>query len=426
MFLPRGSYELVHAPSPVKESTPEKDEIKRKLYSILSEHTGMQLPWGILTGVKPVKLFGAIARDSSIEAAVDTLKSSYFASEQKAQLCRRVYEQELLLPEPENGSVSLYIGIPYCPSRCHYCSFTTEIATPAKVEAYTQALLAEVRGMGEVMKDIGLKAECIYIGGGTPTTLGSKRMEALLAQTQRSVPKLREDIELTVEAGRPETIDDEICAVMKGLGVNRVSVNAQTMNDRVLESIGRSHSAAQTREAFLTARNAADWVINTDLIAALPGEREDSFADSLAEIIGLGAENITVHCLALKRGSRFTEEHPELSYESGGRAIRMVEASDRLLSENGYSPYYTYRQKLTVDNLENTGYSKSGSSCMYNIRIVQEKQSVLALGAGGISKVYFAESDRLERVANAKDPGLYVSSVDELVKHKARQFERKE
>jgi oxygen-independent coproporphyrinogen-3 oxidase len=404
-----------------------KDGLKRRVYAQLAAHTGRTLPWGILTGVKPVKLFSGLAAQRGEDWALAAFVDDYLVSEAKAELARRTYRREVQavgLPAP--GTVSVYAGIPFCPSRCHYCSFATERADEAKMTAYAQALISEVVALGEAMRAAGVPAESVYVGGGTPTALPREQFSAVLAAIADGIPMAGERTEFTVEAGRPETIDDAVCAAMKEAGVTRISVNAQTMDDDILRSVGRGHTSADFFAAFEAARRAGFAVINTDLIAGLPGDTEEGFASSLDVLMGLAPENITLHSLALKRGSAFIEGNPKLNYTSKGVAARMLARADEALTRADYSPYYMYRQKLTVDSLENIGYSKPNADCLYNVRMMQEKQAVLAVGAGAVSKLYCAERDRVERLFNVRDAGLYIERIGEAIERKLEIFEAME
>jgi len=408
MFLPRGEYELVYAKADNFESVPVKLEKLREIYNTLSDKTGRSLSWGVLTGVKPVKLYTQLLDENK-------LKVDYLVSEEKIRLLRRVYDRQKtsITDFPEEGLVSVYIGIPFCPTRCSYCTFTSGVGTEKQMGEYLDALFKELDFMPR-----GIRAESVYIGGGTPTALPYPMFEELLSRVNEKL--LHDETELTVEAGRPDTIDMRKAESMAKLDA-RVSVNPQTMKDETLKLIGRAHTAADSIEAFGIVRAAGVKNINADIIAGLPGENVRDFENTLEKT---DAENITLHTLALKKGSALRErDGTEAYYSDASDTAEMLKVADKKLSERGMEPYYLYRQKQTVGNLENTGYSKSGLECVYNMRMMQERQCVVALGAGAVSKLYFRDEDRIERVFNVADTGLYVARLHDMIERKRRLFE---
>ncbi|MDR3305963.1 MAG: coproporphyrinogen dehydrogenase HemZ [Clostridiales Family XIII bacterium] len=448
MFLPRGAYEFVFEQAPASEGAPAKLEKLRALYDRLSRETGRLPPWGVLTGVKPLKLYASLSEGASggaaagvsaggpdenagdenaRDAAGTALARDYLVSAEKISLLRRTYlRQRAVLPPPAAGEVSLYIGIPFCPTRCAYCTFPAAVGTEKEMLRYLDALYLEIGAAGAGMRDAGLRAESVYIGGGTPTALGTGMLEDLLARVNEELP-LRTDgsTEFCVEAGRPDTISYLKALVMAREGASRISINAQSMRERTLSAIGRGHLASDMTEAFENARAAGIGIINTDVIAGLPGEGTEDFKYTIDGVAGLGPENITVHTLAIKKGSRVREADPEYSYSGGGRAEKMLRLADERMAAGGLLPYYLYRQKQTVDNLENIGYAKDGLECVYNMRVMQERQTVVALGAGANSKLYFPREDRIERVFNAADTGLYIERIEEMIERKRVIFNSK-
>jgi oxygen-independent coproporphyrinogen-3 oxidase len=401
----------------------DKNAVKRFLFDYLVSACGLaerKPEWGILTGVRPVKLFGELAAAKGRDAALALMKDAYYLSDKKIELVSRVcgFQREHTAPPPQ-GSVGLYIGIPFCPTRCEYCSFPSNQSPYSEIEAYLEALNKEILFVSTEMEKKGLFAETIYIGGGTPTTLCEQDLDALL-ELVNTCFKTEGLSEFTVEAGRPDTLTDGKLDSMKRRGVKRISINPQSMNEETLAAIGRDHSAGDVVQAFRIARQAGIPVINTDLIAGLPGEDATGFERSLGEIIELGADNITIHTLAVKRAARLKENDAEYNYNRAGDAALMLETAGRELDKAGYEPYYLYRQKQTAGNLENTGYAKDGRFCLYNIRIMEENQTIIALGAGASSKAYFPEENRLERVFNVSNYEIYIQRIQDMLERKKR------
>ena len=387
----------------------------------------MNSPWGELTGVKPVKLTRELFKGNPYNGRLPHEKDEVFRiltedrglSREKADLLIEIYEYQQDVLKGENyTSCGLYIGIPFCPTRCLYCSFTSNQKPYEEVERYLQALIREIEFCGRRSGETGLGTETIYIGGGTPTTLDEGQLERLLKAVGESfdLSKLRE---FTLEAGRPDTITSDKLAIAKDLGVTRISINPQSMKKRTLELIGRSHEPGDILKAFEMADCSGIPIVNCDLIAGLPEETPEDFRNTLEPIIGLGPANITVHTLALKRASRLIEQDSTYHETHASAVSEMIDMSQDILREEGYLPYYLYRLKRMAGALENTGWCKPGTEGIYNIRIMDEQQSILALGAGGMSKVFFPEENRLERVPNVNNYEVYIDRLQEM-------FERKE
>lgn len=428
MFLRPSEYEVVEI-EPVKETEKkkvnrdEKNKFKKKLYLKLSEYTGKTLPWGIITGVRPVKLVAEIFKKLQTEEKVrKTLLEDYLISEEKVNLVLEIhFHQERLVGEPSENSVSVYIGIPFCPTRCRYCSFTSNQSPESEIVRYLEALKLEIDFAGRKLKEKNLKIESLYIGGGTPTTLNSGQLEDLINFIEKHLD-LVDCKEFTVEAGRPDTITIDKLRVLRNHNIDRISINPQTMKDSTLELIGRAHSAAQINEAFLKAKSAGINIINGDLIAGLPEENLEDFRNSLMSLIDLGAKNITVHTLAIKRASIMIDDDPEYHYKQGELVGRMLRLAEEILRYNGYIPYYMYRQKHMTGSFENVGWCKEETVGIYNIRIMAENQRILALGAGGISKAYFPEENRVERVPNVSNYQVYIERLDQMLNRKENDF----
>ena len=401
----------------------DKNLIKREIYSFLSSETGKTPPWGILTGVRPVKLTGEIFERTGIEKSVfHELLDTYLLSREKAELLINTYKyQQKVCGKAEPSSVGVYIGIPFCPTRCLYCSFTSNQVPDNEIARYLEALKKEIEYTGRRMRETGLWPESIYIGGGTPTTLTAGQLDRLLTAVEDNMD-LSRTVEFTVEAGRPDTITLEKLKVIKKHGVQRISINPQSMKERTLELIGRSHSPDDIVKAFEKSASAGISAVNADVIAGLPEEEPEDFAETLKRILKLDPENITVHTLAVKRASRLVEMDRDYHYRQSERVKKMLEISKEMLAGAGYMPYYLYRQKHMAGAFENVGYCKEGTPCIYNIRIMEERQTVLALGAGGISKMYYPDENRLERVPNVSNYEIYISRLDEMLDRKEKNI----
>lgn len=400
-----------------------KDHIKREIYKGLSLITGKTPPWGILTGVRPVKLAREICeKNGSIEQTKKKLVDFYLLSEEKARLLIDIYRyQSQFALKPEDKTAGLYIGIPFCPTRCLYCSFTSNQQGEEEIERYLDALLDEIGYAGRKMKESGEKVETVYIGGGTPTTLSAYQIDRLLSRIETSFD-LSCLKEFTVEAGRPDTVTEEKLKVISDHGIKRISINPQTMKDHTLKLIGRSHTCDDIIKAFDIANKTDKFIINADIIAGLPEETPEDFENTVRKVIDLGPENITVHTLAVKRASRLMDSDAAYHYKQSQTVEKMLEISRTLLSEAGYRPYYLYRQKHMAGAMENVGYCRNDKPCIYNIRIMDENQSILALGAGAISKRFYADENRLERVPNVSNYSIYIERLEEMKDRKEKKF----
>lgn len=391
------------------------------LYKLLCDFTGLTQPWGILTGVRPVKLLRRLAEESSEEQAVKKFEKDFFVSNEKIALSRETEHNErkiLELSKPE--SFSLYVGIPFCPSRCSYCSFVMASIERAEklIEPYTKLLCEEIKRTAEIANKLGLRLETVYFGGGTPTTLSAEQLDTVLRTVNKSFD-MSTCREFTVEAGRPDTIDIAKLFALKENKVDRISINPQTVNDEVLKTIGRKHTAQQFFDAFELARKCGFDNINTDLIAGLPTDTPESFNNSLDSIVRLNAECITVHTLCMKRASRLTTEGVTLDLQQARDAREMLAYTQNILGQNEYIPYYMYRQSRMVGNLENVGWSKKGFESLYNVYVMDETHTILACGSGGVTKLKRNNPDYLERIFNFKYPYEYIDRFDELIQRKS-------
>lgn len=391
------------------------------LYKLLCDFTGLTQPWGILTGVRPVKLLRRLAEESSEEQAVKKFEKDFFVSNEKIALSRETEHNErkiLELSKPE--SFSLYVGIPFCPSRCSYCSFVMASIERAEklIGPYTKLLCEEIKRTAEIANKLALRLETVYFGGGTPTTLSAEQLDTVLRTVNKSFD-MSTCREFTVEAGRPDTIDIAKLFALKENKVDRISINPQTVNDEVLKTIGRKHTAQQFFDAFELARKCGFDNINTDLIAGLPTDTPESFKNSLDSIVRLNAECITVHTLCMKRASRLTTEGVTLDLQQARDAREMLAYTQNILGQNEYIPYYMYRQSRMVGNLENVGWSKKGFESLYNVYVMDETHTILACGSGGVTKLKRNNPDYLERIFNFKYPYEYIDRFDELIQRKS-------
>lgn len=413
----------------------DSDTVKRQIYRDLEKHTGKSPKWGILTGIRPVKLayeltYGQRRTEAAAEGGEEgpeactaaVLKDRYLLHPVKRDLVQEILEyQRSVAGDPAERSLSVYLGIPFCPTRCLYCSFTSNQVGDEEISRYLQSLHREIEYGGQAAVKDGFHVESVYFGGGTPTTLDPDQLDQLLGKMGEhfDFSGIRE---FTVEAGRPDTITEEKLAVLRKHGVDRISINPQSMHQRTLDLIGRRHTVEETEEAFGLAKAAGFECINTDLIAGLHEEDFSDFAESLDRVLELGADNITLHTLAVKRASRLKEMDENFNYRQELlREEMLAHARDRLRKE-GFRPYYLYRQKHTSGSTENIGYCREDKISVYNIRIMEERQSILTLGAGGISKIYFPAENRLERVANVSNYEIYIERIDEMIARKRNKF----
>lgn len=399
-----------------------KRELRRGIYSLLSQKTGEKLPWGILTGIRPAKIVHELlAQGFERQAIIVKMRDYYMLSQSKAELLYEVaLAEKAILEASPADCVSIYIGIPFCRTRCLYCSFTSySIGKYINiVDKYLDALKKELLYVAGIVKKGGLKVQSIYIGGGTPTSITAAQLQDLLSFVSSTLD-LSYLEEYTLEAGRPDSIDYEKLAVIKNSAVDRISINPQTMNDDTLRLIGRNHTREDFIKAFELARGMGFNNINTDLIIGLPGENMGIFEESLKQITALGPESITVHTMALKRASRLNTEKKEYAMISEDEAAGMVDLARKYAKRIGLHPYYLYRQKNIVGNLENIGYCKPGYESIYNVQIMEERQSIFAVGAGAITKVVWPEENRIERAFNVKAVEEYITRIDEMIQRKS-------
>ncbi len=392
-----------------------KRAVKTACFLMMKEKTGMTPPWGSLTGIRPSRILYELLADGLDEdSAVRELSDRFYVHADKAELLRDIIHMQRGLIDAPADEYDLYIGIPFCTTRCAYCSFASgELGNGSLVEPYLEALLSEIRKSAELMHERGLKIRSAYMGGGTPTALTAPQLDRVLSEAQKCFAGARE---WTVEAGRPDTIDRDKLTVMKEHAITRISVNPQTFSDTTLRIIGRAHTAKDTLDAFALAREMGFDHINMDLIAALPGEGRAEFERTLGITTDLHPESITVHTLAIKRSSRLHEQG--YSQIGADAAEEMVTLARQTMNAAGYKPYYLYRQKYMAGNLENVGYALPGHACLYNIDNMEETTKILALGAGAITKWLYPRERRIERAPNVKNIAQYIARVDEMVERK--------
>lgn len=398
-----------------------KREVRRGIYLLLSGHTGKNLPWGMLTGIRPAKIVNELLDEGLDQERIEDRMTGYYKlSPAKAGLLYKVAsaEREILRNTPQD-TVSLYVGIPFCSTRCLYCSFASDTTDriPGLLEVYIEALKVEMRLTAGLLEDKGLKVQNIYIGGGTPTVLGTAALKALLDFIDVNF-ELGQVHEYTLEAGRPDTLDREKLLAIRDSAVNRISINPQTMNDTTLKLIGRNHTSDDVARVFHLARDIGFENINMDVIMGLPGEESLMFEHTLQQIRELSPENLTVHSLAIKRASGLAMEKEAYRRITGDEAEKMMETAVKYAEEMGMHPYYLYRQKNIAGNLENTGFCKPGRESLYNVQIMEEKQSILAVGAGSVTKVVYPGENRIERATNVKSVEEYIKRTDEMFARK--------
>ncbi len=391
------------------------------LFALLCAHTPVRPRWGVLTGVRPVKWVGRLWREGyDDEGVLRTLTERYLVLPEKARLALETARNERSITANAHPlDCSLYVSIPFCPSRCSYCSFVSQATASAHrlIPRYVELLCEELACVGEKVRRNGLRLKTVYFGGGTPSVLSAEQL-SVLTDCVAECFDLSGLEEYTVEAGRPDTITREKLRALRRAGITRISINPQTLNDRVLEAIGRRHTAQQALDAFAMAREEGFSDINMDLIAGLPSDTLDSFADTLTRILALRPENLTVHTLSLKRSSTLRTEGYDRDALYRNPAAEMMELAQRSISAAGYEPYYLYRQKNTLGNLENVGFSLEKQFGRYNVYIMEELHTIVAAGAGGVTKLVDLPHNRIRRVFDYKYPSEYIGGFDEMLRRK--------
>lgn len=391
------------------------------LYNTLSGLMGFKSAWGILFGVRPAKLMHRFTQSYGEQGARDYFINNFLVSPEKTELAIEVMKHEnQIISLSGEKSFSLYISIPFCPTRCAYCSFVSHSIERTKklIEPYVELLCKELEETGKIVKVLNLRLETIYFGGGTPTALEAESLIKIFDTINNSfdLSALRE---YTVEAGRPDTVTRKKLNALKNAGVTRISINPQSFNDEVLDAIGRRHTAKQTVDAFYLARECGFDNINMDFIAGLPKDNTASFRNSIDKAIELGAESITVHTLALKSAAYMVTRESTFDLTDRLTVSDMVDYSNTTLSYSKYYPYYMYRQSKSLGNLENVGWCKSGMDCLYNIYMMDETHSVLAVGAGAVTRLKNQRTGKIERIYNYKYPYEYIDDFNEIISRKS-------
>lgn len=408
--------------SDLTDHSATKNVVKKMFYQMLVERTGTELPWGSLTGIRPTKIALTRLEEGWPEEDIRSfMKEMYMASDEKINLSIEIAAREKKLLEPldyERG-YSLYVGIPFCPTTCMYCSFTSYPISKwtGRTGLYLEALFKELEYTAGKME--GRPLDTIYFGGGTPTALPAEDIDSILCKLE-SLFDTAHALEFTVEAGRPDSITEEKLQVLRNHGITRISINPQTMNQKTLDLIGRRHSVEIVKERFAMAREMGFDNINMDLIMGLPEENLDDVRHTLEEVRKLSPDSLTVHSLAIKRAARlnmFKEQYGDLKITN---TPEMIDLSAACAREMGMEPYYLYRQKNMAGNFENVGYSLPGKACIYNILIMEEMQTIAACGAGTTTKVVFPSENRRERCENVKEVEQYISRIDEMMERKER------
>ncbi len=407
------------------DSRPDvKNDLKQLIYDCLAEYLGRELPWGTLTGIRPTKIPMTLLEEGKDEQEIfQYMKDTYKISDEKGHLSIQIAknEREILKPIHYKEGYSLYVGIPFCPTTCLYCSFTSYpiCVWQKRMGEYLDALEKEMEATAEIMQ--GKVLDTVYVGGGTPTTLTAQELDRMLTKL-KSVFDFSQVKEFTVEAGRADSITKEKLEVLFKHEVTRISVNPQTMNEETLKLIGRQATAAQTKEAFLLAREVGFDNINMDIILGLPGETEEDVAYTIEEIKKLQPDSLTVHSLAIKRASKLSQWIETNGIRTLNNTDKTMEIAAEGANALDMEAYYLYRQKNMSGNFENVGYSKPGKAGIYNILFMEEKQSIAALGAGSISKRVY-EDGRIERCDNVKDVALYIERIDEMIERKKELYQ---
>ena len=404
-----------------------KNRIKRRLYVLLMGETGKQLPWGTLTGIRPTKIaMTKLAEGALPEEIFRYMKETYFTSDEKIRLSIEIAQRErqLLSAIDYKNGYSLYIGIPFCPTTCLYCSFTSYPIGKWKERTgeYLEALFREMDYVAEEKR--GCTLDTVYFGGGTPTSLSPEDLDILITRLKKTFDFSTVQ-EFTVEAGRPDSITREKLQVLKNHGVTRISINPQTMKEETLKLIGRRHTVEDVKERFQMAREMGFDNINMDLIIGLPEEGLEDVRTTMEEVKALAPDSVTVHSLAIKRAARLNTMKEVYKNLKITNTQEMIDLTAQYAREMGLEPYYLYRQKNMAGNFENVGYAAPGKACIYNVLIMEEQQTIIGCGAGTTTKRLFPEENRIERAENVKDVEQYISRIDEMIERKRRLLSEK-
>lgn len=415
-----------------EEALTEKENVKKALFTFLNDKFKLELPWGTLVGIRPTKIALKLGMEGKTsDEIIQYFKIHSLTREDKAKLCIDVAKAEHNLVNKEQNNISVYVGMPFCPTRCIYCSFISDTIQNCRdiVEGYLKALFYEIEKISEYIRKKGYNIECVYFGGGTPTSVTAAQFEEAVEKIYNGFIRGYNVKEFTIEAGRPDSITKEKLITMKKYGVDRISINPQTMNDKTLKLIGRGHTSADAAQKFKLARELGFDNINLDIIIGLPGEGLKEVKHTCEEIYKLKPDSLTVHGMSLKRGSNMYHNvmnNIHMKVAGQNELNKMNETAAQLARELNLKPYYMYRQKNMVGNMENVGYSKPGKEGIYNIEMIEERQTIIAVGANAVSKMIFLKENRLERFPNIKDVREYIKRIEEKIDSKIKFLEELE
>ncbi|WP_051540489.1 coproporphyrinogen III oxidase [Clostridium ihumii] len=418
------SYELDSYISKIDKKCRVKEEVKKSIFKYMNKITGKKLAWGTLVGIRPSKkALEKLEEGISEKEIIRDFNERYLTSKEKAKLCIDVAKWERNIVNKDEKTISIYVGMPFCPTRCAYCSFTSNPISSCKtiVEPYLQCLKKEIKMMSKYVREKELNVECVYFGGGTPTSINNEQFEDVMKSMYESFIENSNVKEFTVECGRPDSITREKLMSMKEYGVHRISINPQTMNDSTLKLIGRSHDVKSVVETFKIAKDLGFDNINMDIIVGLPGEKFDNIEITCSELEKLKPHSITVHGMSIKRASKLHENlvnNKKFEIPKQDELNKMYERTVNMSKKLDMKPYYMYRQKNMVGSMENIGYAIEGKEGIYNVQMIEEKQTIIALGADAVSKVVFLNENRIERFANVKDVREYIKRIDEMIDKK--------
>jgi coproporphyrinogen dehydrogenase HemZ len=418
------SFEGIVKENTFDSETKIKEQIKRFVFLCFAEKTGKVLPWGTLVGIRPSKIaLDLLQKKYTDNDIIKYYRKHYLTTEEKARLCIEVAEAEAKIVNKDKNTISIYIGMPFCPTRCTYCSFASNPIGGSRhlVEPYLKTLQHEIVKLSDFVNDKGLNIESVYFGGGTPTSVSNEQFEDILQLIYKAFVQSKNIKEFTVECGRPDSITAEKLVSMKRYAVDRISINPQTMNDCTLKSIGRNHTSADVVEKFKMARDIGFDNINMDIIVGLTGEGNNEIRKTCEEIYKLTPDSITVHGLSVKRASKHHEDIVTgltASEAAEDEFTVMYDLTRELAASLDMKPYYMYRQKNMAGGMENIGYAKVNKESIYNIQMIEEKQTIIALGADAVSKIVFIDENRIERFGNVKSVTDYISRIDEMIQKK--------
>jgi len=415
----KGNQVIAESSLVVEDESIRRQALKKTLYTVLHQVTGRHMPWGVLTGIRPTKVVHNFKKATYSEPAINKrLIEDYCISREKANLMMEIAKKEdEILSQNKEGEISLYIGIPFCPTRCLYCSFTSYSLKEkgTQVDTYLDALIKEINYVSNITQ--GRTIRSLYVGGGTPTSLNDEQLERLLKEVEKCF-NIEEIEEYTIEAGRPDTLNRNKLRIMKQYKVGRISINPQTMNQKTLDAVGRGHRVEDIIRTFHIAREEGHNNINMDLIIGLPEEGVTDVANTMEAIRNLKPDSITVHTLAIKRASKLKEEINDYDLTKVEDIQEMLEMTVRGAKEMSMEPYYMYRQKDILGNFENVGYAIPGKESIYNIQMIAEQQTIIAMGAGAVSKLVSSEGSHLNRIPNVKNLEEYIGRIDEMIDRK--------